>query len=446
MTLVSIVVLDIDVLLFDPEAIFEFPEKEIVLPVNIFETLDILKRDLGEKGRAAQVVSYLLDKCSRIGDLVEGVSLSNSGKLRIDLSRPEESVIPFDLDLKNYSNHVLALAWKLNQEHNRVVFVSKNENLRTKSEIIGVKAVSYEGRRKDDSCLYSGIIKFDISTKDYRILRNKTYISPSDLSILGLGKVEFFPNQGLCLYNSKDSNENILGVYNQGLGKFEFIKEELGVWGIKPRNEEQSIAMQLLMNPKISIVSLSGKAGTGKTLLAIAVGLQQMMLNKIYSRMLVSRPILPMGRDMGFLPGDTQEKLAPWMQPIFDNLELLINGTNSKMDSKRDFFNELINKRLLIVEPLTYIRGRTIPNQFMIVDEAQNLTLHEMKTIVTRAGEGTKIVLTGDPNQIDNSEVNLSSNGMSMLVERFKNSHLAGHVRFSTVVRSDLAELAAIVL
>ena len=171
MTLVSIVVLDIDVLLFDPEAIFEFPEKEIVLPVNIFETLDILKRDLGEKGRAAQVVSYLLDKCSRIGDLVEGVSLSNSGKLRIDLSRPEESVIPFDLDLKNYSNHVLALAWKLNQEHNRVVFVSKNENLRTKSKVLGVKSISYEGMQKDDSCLYSGIIQYDISRRNYKFLR-----------------------------------------------------------------------------------------------------------------------------------------------------------------------------------------------------------------------------------------------------------------------------------
>ena len=442
----SIVVLDINVLLFDPEAIHGFPEKEIVLPVCIFEELDILKKDLGEKGRAAQVVSHVLDKCSKIGNLVEGVCLSNSSILRIDLSNLEERKIPYDFDSRNFSNHVLALAWELRQKHNKVVFVSRNENLRTKSEIIGVRAISYDGMRNDDSCLYSGIIQFDISKKDFKIFRNKTCITPSDLSIFNLDKVEILPNQGICLNCPKFSDENILGIYSQDLGKFEVIKQEFGVWGIKPRNAEQCIAMQLLLNPKISLVSLSGKAGTGKTLLAIAVGLQQMMIDKIYSRMLVSRPIFPMGRDMGFLPGDTQEKLAPWMQPIFDNLEILMNGTNSKMDSKRDFFNELINKRLLIVEPLTYIRGRTIPNQFMIVDEAQNLTLHEMKTIVTRAGEGTKIVLTGDPNQIDNSEVNLSSNGMSRLVERFKNSHLAGHVRFSSVERSNLAELAAEVL
>ena len=202
----------------------------------------------------------------------------------------------------------------------------------------------------------------------------------------------------------------------------------------------------MLLNPTISVVTLSGKSGTGKTLLALAVGLQQMMVDNIYSRMLVSRPIFPMGRDMGFLPGDTQEKLSPWMHPIFDNLELLINNSTSKSGSKRSSYHELMDRGLLVVEPLTYIRGRTIPNQYMIVDEAQNLTPHEMKTIVTRVGEGTKIVLTGDPNQIDNTEVNLSSNGLSTLVERFKDSPLSGHVRFTSGERSLLAELAETVM
>jgi len=442
----SVVVLDISVLLFDPEAVYSFPKKEVVLPVCILELLDKKKKELGEKGRTAQIVSNMLDKICQNGNLKEGVLLPNGSMLRIDLSNPEVSSIPYDLHAKNCSNRILSIAWLLSKKNKDVVYVSLNENLRIMARIIGVKTVSYDGHRKDDSSLYSGIVHLGLSKKNLRIFSKKTSILPSEIFSLGQEKFELFPNQGVLLGSTEVPGEDILLIYNKEEQKFELIKKEFGVWGIRPRNVEQRLAIGLLMNPKISIVTLSGKAGTGKTLLALAVGLQQMLVNKIYSRMLVSRPIFPMGRDMGFLPGDTQEKLAPWMQPIFDNLEILINSSSSKKDSKRDNYNELMNKGLLMVEPLTYIRGRTIPNQFMIVDESQNLTSHEMKTIVTRAGEGTKIVLTGDPNQIDNSEVNLSSNGMSELVDRFKNSHLAGHVRFSTVERSALAELAANVL
>jgi len=442
----SVIVLDIGVLLYDPEALYGFPKKEIVLPVCILESLDMLKKELGEQGRTAQIVSQMLDKFCENGSLIKGVLLANGSILRVDLSTPEDGSIPFDLNSKNCSNRILAVAWLLSKKNKEVFYVSLNENLRIKARIIGVKTVSYDGHRKDDSSLYSGIIYFGVSKKNFRIFSKQKSILPSELFRLLQEKFELFPNQGLLLSCDEVADENILFIYNQEDQKFELVNKEFGVWGIRPKNVEQSLAIELLMNPKISIVTLSGKAGTGKTLLALAVGLQQMLVNKVYSRMLVSRPIFPMGRDMGFLPGDTQEKLAPWMQPIFDNLEILINSSNSKKDSKRDSYNELMNKGVLLVEPLTYIRGRSIPNQFMIVDESQNLTLHEMKTIVTRAGEGTKIVLTGDPNQIDNSEVNLSSNGMSKLVERFKNSHLAGHVRFSNVERSALAKLAANVL
>ena len=234
--------------------------------------------------------------------------------------------------------------------------------------------------------------------------------------------------------------------YNSEKEQFEQISKEQGIWGIRARNPEQQLALALLQKPEISVVTLSGKSGTGKTLLALAGGLQQMLVENIYSCMLASRPIFPMGRDLGYLPGDAQEKLAPWMQPIFDNLELLINNPASKSTSKRDSYHELINRGMLIVEPLTYIRGRTIPNQYMIVDEAQNLTPHEMKTIVTRVGEGTKIVLTGEPNQIDNPDVNLSSNGLSRLVESFKESTMSGHVSLTSCERSSLAELAATLL
>ena len=442
----SVYVLDISVLLYTPDAIFDFPMKEVLLPVSILDALEPLRQDLGEKGRVANLVSKILDECRQLGNLVEGVSLPNGGKLRIELADPETEAIPFSFNSRNPSNRILAVAWLLSRENKDVVFVSRDENLRTKANTLNVPTISYKGRRRDDSNLYSGIHHCEVSKKKLRNLNQQSFISMEEVQSELDENIKFFPNQGLLLNNPEVPEEDVLAIYNQSKNKFLTVSKEQGVWGIRPRNLEQRLALALLVDPNISIVTLSGKAGTGKTLLALAVGLQQMMVDNIYSRMLVSRPIFPMGRDLGFLPGDTQEKLSPWMQPIFDNLELLINNTSEKKSSKRDSYQELMERGMLVVEPLTYIRGRSIPNQHMIVDEAQNLTPHEMKTIVSRAGDGTKIVLTGDPNQIDNTDVNLSSNGLSTLVERFKGSQLAGHVRFTSVERSALAELAANVL
>ena len=446
MNLPSVYVLDISVLLYTPDAIFDFPMKEVLLPVSILDALEPLRKDLGEKGRVANLVSKILDECRQLGNLVEGVSLPNGGKLRIELADPETEAIPFSFNSRNPSNRILAVAWLLSRENKDVVFVSRDENLRTKANTLNVPTISYQGRRRDDSNLYSGIHHCEVSKKKLRNLNQQSFISMEEVQSELDENVKFFPNQGLLLNNPEVPEEDVLAIYNQSKNKFLTVSKEQGVWGIRPRNLEQRLALALLVDPNISIVTLSGKAGTGKTLLALAVGLQQMMVDNIYSRMLVSRPIFPMGRDLGFLPGDTQEKLSPWMQPIFDNLELLINNTSEKKSSKHDSYQELMERGMLVVEPLTYIRGRSIPNQHMIVDEAQNLTPHEMKTIVSRAGDGTKIVLTGDPNQIDNTDVNLSSNGLSTLVERFKGSQLAGHVRFTSVERSSLAELAANVL
>ena len=442
----SVYVLDISVLLYTPDAIFDFPMKEVLLPVSILDALEPLRQDLGEKGRVANLVSKILDECRQLGNLVEGVSLPNGGKLRIELADPETEAIPFSFNSRNPSNRILAVAWLLSRENKDVVFVSRDENLRTKANTLNVPTISYQGPRRDDSNLYSGIHHCEVSKKKLRNLNQQSFISIEEVKSELDENIKFFPNQGLLLNNPEVPEEDVLAIYNQSKNKFLTVSKEQGVWGIRPRNLEQRLALALLVDPNISIVTLSGKAGTGKTLLALAVGLQQMMVDNIYSRMLVSRPIFPMGRDLGFLPGDTQEKLSPWMQPIFDNLELLINNTSEKKSSKRDSYQELMERGMLVVEPLTYIRGRSIPNQHMIVDEAQNLTPHEMKTIVSRAGDGTKIVLTGDPNQIDNTDVNLSSNGLSTLVERFKGSQLAGHVRFTSVERSALAELAANVL
>jgi PhoH-like ATPase len=221
-----------------------------------------------------------------------------------------------------------------------------------------------------------------------------------------------------------------------------------GVSRIQPRNREQRFALNLLLQDAIPLVTLVGKAGTGKTLLAIAAGLQKVAEEKIYHRLLISRPIVPMGRDIGYLPGDISEKLTPWMQPLYDNFDLIL-GTQDSKDKPlhwRRGHEELIELGLLQIEPLTYIRGRTIPQQFLIIDEAQNLTPHEVKTIITRAGEGTKIVLTGDPEQIDNPYVDAASNGLTYVVERFKHEPLAGHITLTKGERSSLAERAAALL
>ena len=442
----SVYVLDISVLLFSPDALYDFQYQEIVLPVSILDVLDTFRKDLGEKGRAANIVSKILDECRQLGNLVEGVRLPNGGKLRIELTDPETESIPCSLNLQSFSNRVLAVAWLLSQKNKEVVFVSQNENLRTKANTLNVTTIAYQGSRKDDSSLYSGICRCEVSQQKLQKMNQQSLIPVEEVKAEFGENIDFFPNQGLILNNPEVPGEDVVAIYNQKKNKFLIVPKEQGVWGIRPRNPEQLLALALLNDPKISIVTLSGKAGTGKTLLALAAGLQQMMVDNIYSRMLVSRPIFPMGRDLGYLPGDTQEKLAPWMQPIFDNLELLINNNSVKKSSKRDSYNELMERGMLVVEPLTYIRGRSIPNQHMTVDEAQNLTPHEIKTIVTRVGEGTKIVLTGDPNQIDNKDINLSSNGLSILVERFKDSPLAAHVRLTSVERSSLAELAANIL
>ena len=220
-----------------------------------------------------------------------------------------------------------------------------------------------------------------------------------------------------------------------------------GVWGIYPRNLEQTFALEALLDDSIKLVTLSGGAGTGKTLLAIAAGLTKTTDEDEYHKLLVARPVFPLGKDLGFLPGDLDEKLNPWMQPIFDNLELLLaGGVHGRQKRMSKSYQELINQGMLQVEPLTYIRGRSLPNIYFVVDESQNLTPHEVKTILTRAGEGTKIVLTGDPYQIDNPYIDAENNGLTYVIEKFKNEKIAAHVTLQRGERSELATTAATLL
>lgn len=250
------------------------------------------------------------------------------------------------------------------------------------------------------------------------------------------------PNAGVLLRDSASKSHTALGRYD-GKHIVALRTPREGVLGLKPRNKEQSFALDLLLDDSIRLVTLIGKAGTGKTLLALAAGLKRTTEDRAYTRLLVSRPIMPLGRDLGFLPGSVDEKLNPWMQPIFDNLEFLLAKGDPRGGRESRAFLELLDNGTIEVEPLTYIRGRSLPNQYLIVDEAQNLTPHEVKTIVTRAGEGTKIVLTGDPYQIDNPYVDHASNGLSIVGDRFKRERIAGHVVLTKGERSELAELAA---
>jgi PhoH-like ATPase len=260
----------------------------------------------------------------------------------------------------------------------------------------------------------------------------------------------FFPNQSLTLVDELNPSHTALAIVEGdngqivGLNKLSFSP----VSGISARNREQRFAFELLLRDSIKLVTLVGKAGTGKTLLALAAGVSKVADEHLYNRLLISRPIVPMGRDLGYLPGEIKEKLTPWMQPLYDNLDLIFGTqeTSGKARHWRRGYEELIELNLLQIEPLTYIRGRTIPKQFLIVDEAQNLTPHEVKTILTRAGEGTKVILTGDIEQIDNPYVDSCSNGLTYVVEKFKHETLAGHITLWKGERSLLAERASLLL
>lgn len=431
-------VLDTNVLLHDPQAILKFSDNMVVLPLTVIEEIDRFKKDQSETGRNARQISRMIDTFRLKYKLTEGVPLENGGTLKVAIYKEEFLMkLPPELRVDQGDNRILAVAKDLqeNSPEGTVFFVTKDINLRIKADTIGMCAEDYQSDKVPVEELYTG-------TGEVLLSRDQVdqFFEDGSMKIEG----DFFANQGITLIDETNVSHTAIGRYNALSGEVvALIKTpKEGVWGIHPRNREQQFAFDLLLNDDVQLVSLVGKAGTGKTLLAIAAGLLKTADEGAYNRLLVSRPVFPMGRDLGFLPGDVQEKLSPWMQPIFDNVELLLSSYDEGGKRKRGH-RELIDLGLMEIEPLTYIRGRSIPKQYMIVDEAQNLTPHEIKTIITRAGEGTKIVLTGDPFQIDNPYVDSASNGLSYSVERLKGQDLTGHTTLSKGERSSLAELAA---
>ena len=435
-------VLDTNVLLHDPRALFQFKDNNVIIPIYVVEEIDKFKRDLSELGRNARQVSRDLDAFrEENGSLTEGVPLESGGTLRVLFTQRE---LPRELMNQHIAdNRILALAMdvKEREPNLRCVFVTKDINLRIRADALGLVTEDYENDKIENPEVYMGVRELEVGKTDIDDFYSRGELAPPN----GLNGI--YPNEFALLKDRNAPNHTALSKYNAQKGRFVPLLKSLkeGAWGLRPRNKEQSFALDLLLNDEIKLVTIVGKAGTGKTLLAIAAGLQKTMEEQVYQKMLVSRPVFPLGKDIGFLPGTVEEKLNPWMQPIYDNVEFLMGLSRADKKAGRSY-RELIDLGLVAIEPLTYIRGRSIPNQYIVVDEAQNLTPHEVKTIITRVGDNTKIVLTGDPYQIDNPYVDATSNGLVHVVNKFKHERLAGHITLTKGERSALAELASNVL
>lgn len=434
MPMIKTYVLDTNTLLHDPQALENFEDNNIVIPFAVIEELDNNKKKMDEIGRNARAVSRKLDDLRAIGNLADGIQLPSGGTLKIEINFCDLEK-ELELDLDKYDNRILAVAYGLSKKQTTIL-VTKDLNLRIKADVLKVKAEDYSNDKVDKTSLYE-------TSKEYVVLSKQEMAT-----FFKKGKVPFetntlYPNEFVILKCYENASQSALARYLNN--NFYTLKHENETFfDLKARNKEQKFALELLADPFIKIVALLGPAGCGKTLLALAAGLDQVADKTKYSSVLVTRPTIPVGEDIGFLPGDKDEKLRPWMQPIYDNLELLFQNS-TKLEAK-DHIQQLIGYGLLELDCLTYIRGRSIPNQFIICDEAQNLTLRQIKTLATRVGSGTKIVFTGDPEQIDNPYLDASSNGLSVLADKIRDIEIAGRVTLFKSERSEVAELCAKIL
>jgi PhoH-like ATPase len=442
MTTTKTFVLDTNILLHNPKSIYSFGDNEVVIPLDALLELDNFKKDMSELGRSAREVARSLDALRANGSLADGVELPSGGTLRVV---PTLDDIPTELGgMSLMDNRILsvALAEQLDKPDD-TYFITKDINLRIRADSLGLIAEDYESDKVDASELYTGytesLVSSDVVDSMYSKGVNAGWEPESGT---------YLPNQFVFMRDEANPSHTSVGRYDLGKNRVVpilKINPKEGVWGIRPRNVEQNYALDLLLNDDIKLVTIVGKAGTGKTLMAIAAGLQKVTEDSTYQKLLVARPVVPMGKGTGFLPGTLQEKLEVWMQPIFDNVEFLLNVGKQERKAGRGA-QELVDLGIIEVCSLEHIRGRTLPNQMLIVDEAQNLTPLELKTIITRAGEGCKIVLTGDVDQIDNPYIDASSNGLAYVVNKLKNERISGHITLTKGERSELAEIASNIL
>lgn len=431
-------VIDTNVLLHDPDALTTFGDNDVVVPLTVLEELATMKRFRDERAKNARAVLRYFDtlKEQGKGDLHKGVLLPTGTRIRIQLEIKTNYSPNFAMALSSNSYRILMAAYFLFEKGEKVVFVSKDLAMRVKAEAMGLEAEDYENQKFSYDSIYRGYRKIELPKHDIDLFYKDGRINVS------LDKETFMPNE-YCLMTSVEQSSAV--------GKYDPVSKQVAsllslpqnIWGINPLNMEQRCALDMLLRDDLRLITLIGPAGTGKTLLALAAGLRKVFDEGVYHRILVSRPIVPLGRDIGYLPGLKEEKLIHWMQPIYDNLEFLCESTGSEPNEALRWVTE---SKKLEMEAVTYIRGRSLPKMYMIIDEAQNLTPHEVKTIISRAGQDTKVVLTGDPTQIDNPYLDKNSNGLTYIVGKFKEQRLFGHIFMEKTERSELAALAAEVM
>src|SRR5688500_7150885 len=442
-------VVDTNVLLHNPNALFMFEDNEVVIPFDVIEELDKFKTNTDDLGRNARTAIRHLDRLRNVGNLSDGVRVEQTGGTVRVILDDDQSGCPL-LTGDSPDNRIICCAYGLQKAGRTVVFISKDINARIRSDAIGLTAEDFEAQKVDFDRLYTGWRELRVPSDRIDHLYAQKQLKPDSLGDLS---PPLAANEFVLLKDLADDSHTALGRFGADAGAIVPIRNRRGpVFGIMPRNLQQAMALDLLLDDSVKLVSLIGSAGTGKTLLALAAGLNKVLNEQTFQKLLCARPIMPLGRDIGYLPGDKDQKLTAWMQPIYDNMAYLLSNrlptdnehkthAAASLSSVEQRIQQLVQSGQVVLEPLTYIRGRSIPHQFMIVDESQNLTPHEVKTIASRGGEGTKHVLTGDATQIDNPYLDSSSNGLSYLVERLKGKPIVGHVTLAKSERSELASL-----
>lgn len=450
----KIYILDTNVILHDPHAIMHFEGVLVGIPSIVLEELDSFKREGTDRGRNAREAIRSLDVLRSQGSLKEGVKLDNGGSVRVLFAEREAPPLPFRL--AGGDNEILQVALEMKQKGYQVKLVSKDLNARVKADALGIETEDYLKEHVTEEEFYQGWIRLQVPAVQ---LKDEF---PADLEHL-VESNALTVNQ-FILAESKHNPFNYKVFRYLGNDTFKPVHEPHFKWPLHPRNAQQLMALDLLLDETIQFVTLFGPAGTGKTFMALLAGLHQSIVDDVYEKILISRPVVPLGKDIGYLPGDVQEKLHSWMLPIYDNMEFIVHSTamaqhvtdmeegdwykdKKKRHVKKERtglmpLDELIHRGKIGLEAITYMRGRSIPYQYILIDEAQNLTPHEVKTLITRVGEGSKIILAGDPYQIDSPYLDFSSNGLVTASERFKGEKLFGSVYLETSERSELSQLA----
>jgi PhoH-like ATPase len=430
------IVIDTNVYLTDVKALYAFGEHNIAIPTIVLDEIDKHKHRQDNAGLQCRLMNRILDSLRIKGSLYTGVEIAE-GLGKVFAAQYDPRYMPVGMNSDDSDNKIVCTALRLKMEGREVIVVSRDVNMRVKCDAFGITAYDYQPAQVVESVdrLYNGKVTLEVPPETIdKFYQHGEVETPEGIKL--------FPNQFVILKAHDDESKSAITRYIDGNTPLQKINTYKRIWGMSPRNTEQKFAMDLLFDRNVDIISLTGKAGTGKTLIAAACGLEQVLNSTTakggYDRLIVTRPVQPMGRDIGFLPGTLEEKMMPWIAPLKDNLEYLFGN--------RMALEEQMEQGTVEIEAMTYIRGRSIANAFIIVDEAQNLTSHELKTIITRVGDGTKLVLTGDVEQIDNSYVDSVSNGLTHAVEKFKDYNIAGHVTLKKGERSRLAGIAAEIL